>query len=432
MSPLAISLVSIAAFIMLAFLGLPIAISLALVGFSGLVLLTGFEPALTLLGKSPFIWGTFDAGIPIALFVLMGNLTFRSGIGEELYNAGAKWLGRLPGGLAMATTVACTGFAGCTGSSMAAAATMGAIALPEMNRFDYSPRLSTGCVVAGGTLGILIPPSVPFIIYGMLTETSIGELFIAGIVPGILLSGLFLIMIAITCKLNPSLGPVGSSYSWRERLISLKGIWPMLVIFLLVICGLYFGIFSPSEAGAAGAFGALVVGLVRRKLPRSALIAALKDSLKLVGFLVTLLIGAMLFTTFLSRAGFSTTMAEWIVSLRVSPILILIAILLMYIPLGMFVDVASMTFLTIPVLVPTLNFLGFDLVWFGVMFVIMSEVALITPPVGLNVYTVAAITDVPMEQIFRGATPFIFVMLLAVVLVMAFPQIALFLPNLMA
>lgn len=412
-------------------IGLPIGFSFFIAGAGGIILIKGLVPGLHALGAAPYRWGSMEVLIPIPLFILMGHFAFHSGISADLYDAARKWIGRLPGGIAQATTLACTGFAACTGDSMAGAATMGTIAYPEMEQLKYNRRLSTGCIAAGGTLGVLIPPSIGFILFGFLTETSIARLFIAGIFPGLLLSGLFLIIIFIMCKRNPELGPPGMSYPWRERISSLRGIWGMLVLLLLIVGGLYVGIFTPSEAGAIGAFGAFVISLAKRRVTKSTLIAAIGDSLTLTCFLFTVIIGAMIFNQLMALSGFTARFSEVITALPTSPYVVLAFVLFIYIPLGMVMDVGAMTILTVPIVVPVIVSLGFDPIWFGVLQVIMCEFGLISPPVGLNVFVVHGVTKVPLEEIFLGALPFLIAMLICVAILVAFPQISLFLPNMM-
>ncbi len=432
MSPITISVIGIAAFLFLVFLGMPIGFAFAFVGFIGLTLIRGLLPGLAILGQAPYFWASTYTLVCVPLFVLMGQFAFHSGISRDLYDSAHKWVGRAPGGLALATTVACTGFAACTGSSLASAATMGTLALPEMKRANYSPRLATGCVAAGGTLGILIPPSVIFIIYGFMTEQSIARLFIAGIFPGLMLSLLFLVLIFAMCKRNPKLGPATPPSSWRDRLVSLKGVWGMVILFLLVMGGLYFGIFSPSEAGAAGAFGAFLFILSRRRLSKAAFFSSLTDSLRVTCFALTILIGAMIFSAFLVHSGLPTWLSSWVTSLQLPPHLVIVCILLLYIPLGMLMDALPMILLTLPIVFPIVVNLGFDPIWFGVLIVVMSEAALISPPVGMNVYVIKGVAgDVPLEEIFRGALPFFIVLLLGVAILVVFPQISLFLPHLM-
>jgi len=430
LSPLTSFIIGLIAFLLLAFLGMPIAFSFALVGFVGVLLIKGIGPGLSMLGSAPWQWASQAGLLVVPLFILMGQFAFHSGISRDLYIAANKWIGRLPGGLALATNLACTGFAACTGSSLASGATMGTIAYPEMMKFKYSPRLATGVIASGGTLGILIPPSVVFIIYGFLTSQPIGILFIAGIFPGLLLSSLFLLLITAMVLLNPNLGPPGQSFPWRERFASLTGVWGMLVLFVIVIGGLYAGVFAPSEAGAVGAFGAFVVALSRRtKIPL--LITALKDSLRLTCMIMTITIGAMIFGVFLTLSGAPSMLAAWITGLPVSPYVILIFILLMYIPLGMVMDAMAMVLLTIPIIFPIITGLGFDPIWFGVLIVLVFEMALITPPVGMIVYVVQGVTKVPMEVVFRGNLPFLIAMIAALALLVAFPEISLWLPSTM-
>ena len=430
MSPLITFVIGMAVFLLLAFVGMPIAFAFGIVGFVGVLMIKGVGPGLAMLGSAPWQWSSQAGLLVVPLFILMGQFAFHSGISRDLFVAANKWIGRLPGGLALATNLACTGFAACTGSSLASGATMGTIAYPEMMKFKYSPRLATGCIASGGTLGILIPPSVVFIIYGFLTAQPIGVLFIAGIVPGLLLSGLFLTLISVMVLRNPKLGPRGQSFPWGERLKALTGVWGMLVIFLLVVGGLYLGVFAPSEAGAIGAFGAFVVALSRRtKIPL--LLTALKDSMRLTCMVMTILIGAMIFGVFLTVSGFPSMASAWITGLPVSPYAVLILILLMYIPLGMIMDAMAMVLLTIPVIFPIITGLGFDPIWFGVLIVLVFEMALITPPVGMIVYVVQGVTKVPLEEVFRGNMPFLIAMVVALALLLAFPQISLWLPGTM-
>jgi tripartite ATP-independent transporter DctM subunit len=411
-------------------LGLPLGFSFALVGFAGMVFLKGLIPALNLLGGNPYSQVASFILCAVPLFILMGQFAFYSGISRDLFSAAYKLMARLPGGLAVATMAACTAFAACTGSSVASAATMGSIAFPEMQRYRYSSRLSTATIAAGGTLGILIPPSTIFVILGIITETNIGALLIAGIFPGLLLSGLFILLIFGMCKRNPVLGPRGEAFSWKEKFQSLTGVWGMVVLFIVVIGGLYVGIFSPCEAGCIGAFGAFILSLIKR-MKFSAFLATLKDSAQITCYILFILIGASIFNIFLGIAGVPAALSNWIISLPVSPIGIVIAMLLLYIPFGMFLDTLGMILLTVPIFFPVIIQLGFDPVWFGVLICMMAELGMVTPPVAINVYVVQGVTKVPMEEIFRGVLPFIFVYLIAIGFIVAFPEISLFLPRTM-
>jgi tripartite ATP-independent transporter DctM subunit len=328
----------------------------------------------------------------------------------------------------MATTMSCTGFAACTGDSVAAAATMGTVAYPSMGKRGYNPRLSTACIAAGGTLGILIPPSSVFIAYGFLTQTSIRELFIAGIIPGLVLSVMFLVQIYIMCRLNPRLGPPGVSFSFKERLISLRGVWGMLVLFLLIIGGLYFGIFTPTEAGAIGAAGAFLLALLKKRINRANLTEALLTSSRITCFIFTLVVGAMLFNTLMSVSGVQSLLSNWARSLQVSRYVILGGILLIYYVCGWFMDMLAVTFLTIPIFFPLISRLGFDPVWFGVLMCVLTELALITPPLALNLYVVQAVTKTSLRDIFLGIFPFVITISIFLIFLVLFPQICLFLP----
>jgi tripartite ATP-independent transporter DctM subunit len=309
---------------------------------------------------------------------------------------------------------------------------MGTLSIPEMKRFHYDPRLATGCVAAGGTLGVLVPPSIIFILYGLLTESSIGQLFIAGILPGLLLSLLFLALIYVMCRLNPLFGPPGPSFSWKERFKSLGGVWGMLGLFVLVIGGIYAGIFTPTEAGAIGAFGAFIISIVRRRLTWAIIIAVIRDTVRTTGMIFMILIGAQIFNTFLALSGIPAMIAQGIGSLPFPPLAILMIVLTVYIPLGMVMDSLPMILLTLPTIFPIIANLGFNPIWFGVLVCVMCELANISPPMGMNLYIVRGVArDVPLETIILGIVPFAIMMMVCLAILIAFPQISLFLPSLM-
>ena len=432
MDPALIGIACLVLFFILVFLGMPVGFSFAIVGFLGFICIRNFNQALSLLGLIPYAWCSGYMLVVIPLFVLMGQFAFHSGISGDLYAAGYRWVGKQPGGLALATQLACTGFAACSGSSLASAATMGVVSLPEMKKYNYSPRLATACVAAGGTLGILIPPSIIFIIYGLITETSIGKLFIAGILPGLLLSACFLLLIYAMCRRNPKLGPSGPHFTWQQKISSLWGVWGMLVLFLLVIGGIYFGIFTPTEAGAIGAFGAFLITIIRRKLTWANLVTTLKGTVQTTAMIFMIVIGAQIFNSFLALSGVPTMIADWLANLPLSRYAILAAILILYIPLGMVMDALPMLLLTLPTLFPVVMGLGFDPILFGVLVVLMSELANISPPMGMNLYIVKGVAkEVPIEQIILGIIPFALVMIGFIVILIVFPQISLFLPGLM-
>lgn len=432
MSPELVGVVGICVFLVLLILRVPIAFSFAIVGLLGFGYLRTFDASLSLLATIPYTWGTKYAFLCLPLFVLMGSFAAASGITGDLFDTAQKWLGRLPGGLAHATIAGATAFAACTGSSMAAAVTMGQIALPEMKRHNYSPALATGTVAAGGTLGILIPPSVGLVIYGIIAEQSIGKLFIAGILPGVLISLLYVSQIYIRCRLNPELGGPITTFSWSERLRSLRGILGVLAIFGLVIGGIYGGVFTPVEAGGVGAFATLCIALFRRRLTWGGFTSALLSMGRVVGMIFMIFIGAMVFSVFLTATGLPKALANAIGALPIPRYGVLALLLLMYLPLGCLLEPMSMLVLTVPILLPTVQALQFDLIWVGILVVLMMEIGLVTPPVGLNCFAIRGIApDIPLETIFRGVFPFVIVHILGVVLIVAFPQIPLFLVHLM-
>jgi tripartite ATP-independent transporter DctM subunit len=432
LSPPIIGLIGILVFLFLALLGIPLGFAFTAVGVLGIIWLKGLGAGLLILGQAPYEWTASYILTTIPLFILMGQFAFQSGISTDLYRTAYKWMGRLPGGLALATMFACTGFAACTGSSLASAATMGTVAYPEMKRYHYSDRLSTGCIAVGGTLGILIPPSTIFIIYGIVTETSIGDLFIAGIIPGLMLASLFILLIYVMCRINPRLGPPAiETFSWKEKISSLRGVWGMLSIFILVIGGLYLGIFAPSEAGAIGAFGALFISLIRRRLSWSSGFSALKETAKTTSLILFVFVGAMIFNTFISISALSRLLTQFITSIPTSPMVILIIIIAFYLPLGMVIEGMSMVLLTMPFVFPVITQLGFDPVWFGVLLVVLVEVSFISPPIGINLFVVQGITKVPLHDVVLGIVPFVVAFVIGLVILVAFPQLSLFLPNLM-
>ena len=432
MSPLEIGILGGIALLVFMALGLPIGVSMGAVAVVGLALVTNVEAALSRLAHTAFSMTAnyFTAVIP--LFVFMGELAYISGLTREAYSAAYKWLGRLPGGLAIATIGGCAGFAAVCGSSEATALTMGSVALPEMRRHKYDPRLATGCIAAGGTLGILIPPSMAFVLYGLITEQSIGRLFLAGIFPGILLASLFMITIFIWAKRNPSLAPGGPKTSWREKLTAFKDIWGVVILFLVVMGGIYGGILTPTEAAAAGAFSAFLIALVRRRVTRQNVITSFMNTLVVTGFVFVIIIGAVLFGYFMAASGLTTALTEFVVGLPFSRVGILIFILAFYFILGTAMDEYAMVLITMPVLFPVILSLGFDPIWFGVLVVIMMEMAMVSPPVGMTVFVIKGIArDVSMYTVFWGAMVFSGAMAVCIAILIAFPQIALFLPNAM-
>ena len=420
--------------VMLALLALrmPIGIAMLLVGIVGFATLNGVPAAMAALGSYPYSYSAvYDLAV-IPLFVLMGNCAGASGMSRQLYQAAYAWVGHWRGGLASATVVACAGFAAVSGSSVASAVTMGRVCLPEMKRYGYHPSLATGTVAAGGTLGILIPPSTAFIVYGILTEQSIGRLLLAGFLPGIMLATLFVITVTIWTRLRPEIGPPGPRASRSVRMQSLGQSGPMIAIVGVSIGGIYLGVFTPSEAAAVGAFLALGYALWRRSLDRDSFETVLLDTVKTTSFVFLVLIGAFVFGPFLALSGLPNKIASTLTDLDVPRLVILVMLLAIYIILGMFLEGFSILVLTLPIVIPIMQALQYDLIWFGVLMVIVLEMGLISPPVGINVFVVKGLVpDVPIGQIFRGILPFWVAMVVCVAILIAFPEIALFIPNTM-
>ena len=429
MSPVTIGIIGIFFLFVLLALRMQIGFSMALVGFVGFTVLCSLEASFSLLGMEAFKTGTAYSLTVIPLFILMGQFANHSRMGFEIYDTVYKWIGFLPGGLSMATTGACAGFAAISGSSLATAATMGMVALPEMKRFKYDDSLATGCIAAGGTLGILIPPSTVLIIYGILTEQPIATLFIAGILPGVLLSGLFIVTIYALTKYNPSLGPPGPRFTMKEKIYSLKGTWSLLSLFLLVIGGLYTGWFTPTEAAGVGAFGAFSITIIKRRLTWGNLRGSLTETAKTTAMVFVILIGANIFGYFLTVSQIPDQLSTWIGELGLNRYVVMAMLILAYIVLGCFMEGLAIMVLTIPIVFPMVMDMGFDPIWFGIIITLVMEMSLITPPVGVNVFIISGVAkDVPMYTIFRGILPFWFAMLVCIIIILIFPQIALFLP----
>jgi tripartite ATP-independent transporter DctM subunit len=418
---------------LLIFMGMPIAFALTLVGFVGVTYLASAGAALPMVASTFYEVASYYPYTVIPLFIVMGGFAGSSGMTQELYTTFDKWLRRLPGGLCIATIGACAGFAAVSGSSVATAATMGTVALPEMKRFKYDPRLATGSIAAGGTLGFLIPPSIGFIVYGMLTEQSIGKLLIAGVVPGLFLSVAYVGVVMGMVKLKPSLAPTNPEpVSWREKLSAVRGVWEPFGVFVLVMGGIYSGIFTPTEAGAIGATVLFGLALVKRRLNRRNLVEALIEAVRISVMVLILVAGANVFSYFLALSTIPVKVATWASALDVSPYLIHGMIVVIYLFLGCFLDAISMMVLTLPVIYPVVLALNFDPIWFGVIAVLMMEAGLITPPMGLNIFTVAGVAkDTAVEDIFRGVAPFLLSIFAIVILITLFPKLVLFLPTMM-
>jgi tripartite ATP-independent transporter DctM subunit len=400
-------------------------------GIAGMLLLFLLIFAVRNLGLNAYAQGSnyfFTVG---PLFILMGQLAFHSGISQDLFETASKWLGRLRGGVAISAVAGCAGFAAVCGDSLATAITMGTISLPEMRKRNYSMRMGTGCLAAGGTLGILIPPSVGFIFYAIVTEVSIGQLFIAGIVPGLLLTTFFAVTIWIWAKIRPEMAPPGQSSTLKEKLVSLKGVLGMLFLFVLILGGILGGYFSPVEGGSIGCIGAFALAVARRRLTWHLLVKSAYDTVEITAKLFIILIGVGVMGFFLAATRLPMIIANFAIGLQVSPYVIMGAILLMFILMGCVLNVIPMILLVLPTIFPTVTAIGFDPVWFGVICVICMEMGQITPPIGVNVFAICSVAqDVPMQETFKGIAPFFLGMVLIVVLLLIFPRLATYLPGL--
>jgi C4-dicarboxylate transporter DctM subunit len=431
MSPELIGVLSIVALIILIFLRIWIGVCMVLIGFIGYGVLGSWNHALLHAGLEPYSNIAFYPITVIPLFILMGAVVSNTGVAADLYKTAYTWIGRLRGGLAMSTVVACAGFAAICGSSAATAATMGKVALPEMKKYNYDDKLASGAVAAGGTMGILIPPSMGFILYGILCEVNIGKLFMAGIIPGVLEAAFYMATIWIMCKWKPNMGPPAAGTTFKAKIISLKGTWAMLALFILVMGGIYRGIFTPTEAGSIGAFGAIVISFIDRKLTWTTLRGSVVETAQTTAMIVFMIVGAFMLMRFLAISQLPLAIGDFVAELPVGPIWILIAIIVMYIILGCFLDIYAAIILTVPIIYPVVLAMGFDVVWFGVIMVRVMEMGLITPPMGMNVFILASVTDVPIGTIFRGIIPFVIADVAHVALLVAIPSLSLFLPNTM-
>lgn len=432
MEPITAGIIGLVVLFILLAVGAPIGISMAVVGTAGLGYLVAGSAALSKLAIVPFSTVADYNLAVLPLFLLMAEVVFASGMGADLYRLAAVWLGRRRGGLAMATVAGCAGFAAVSASSIATTATMALVAKPEMDKYKYSPQLSTSVIAAGGSIGSLIPPSGILIVYGILTETSIGKLFIAGIIPGILEALTYIVTIYILCRINPALGPRGPKTTFKEKILAFKHSGEIIVLVVFVIGGMLIGWFTPTEAGAIGAAGAILVSLIRRRLEWQNFKKAILSTMRTTGMIYGILIGAFLINAFLAVSNLPMALASWVGGLPLSPLGILAVILVTYLILGCFLDSASMMVLTIPIYFPLVMNLGFDPIFFGILLVRMMEIGMITPPMGMNVFILAGTApDVPMKTIYKGIVPFVIADIFNVILFLFFPALILFLPSLM-
>jgi tripartite ATP-independent transporter DctM subunit len=431
MTPLQIGFLGCVFLFVLLFTSMPVAFAMITAGVTGFALIVNPNAAFSMVIAD--LYDTFSSYnlTVIPLFVFMGQVAFHAGISTGLFRSAYAWIGHRPGGLAMATVGACVGFGAICGSGPATAATMASVAMPEMRRYKYSDELAGGTVAAGGSLGMLIPPSVVFIVYALMTEQSIGDLFLAGIVPGLIIALLFCLSIGVRCTLHKELGPAGPRFSWKERFASLNGVIETLILFFVVMGGMFLGLFTPIEAAAIGAFGALVIALVKRALTLSIFKQIMLETVRTSAMVFFIVTGAVIFGRFLAVSQIPFSVAGWFVSLPLPGFVVMALIILFFLIAGCFIDSLALVLLTIPIFYPVILKLGYDPIWFGVMVVVITQMGVITPPVGVNVYVVSGIErDIPLQSIFKGSLPFLYMLILAAVLFIIFPQICTFLPNL--
>lgn len=432
MSPTAIGIIGLAALVVLIFTRIPIGFLMAIIGFVGFAAIVNANAALTLLAKDfVSVFTSYNLTV-IPLFVLMGQIAFHAGISRRLFDAAYRLIGHWPGGLAVAAVGACAGFAAICGSTNATAATMATTCLPEMKRYNYDPGLACGVVAAAGSLGILIPPSVIFIVYGILTEQSIGRLFIAGVLPGVLLAMIFVSVILVWARMKPEIAPRGPRTTWFEKLKSMSGVSETLILFVIVMGGLVTGLFTPTEAGAVGAFGALSIAVIRRTITLRQVKESLFETTRITCMIMVIVAGATVFGHFLAVSRIPYDIATFVMGFNLPSWIVMSMIVAVFIMGGCFIDSLALIMLTVPIFFPVVVQLGYDPIWFGVIIVMVTQIGVITPPVGVNVYVVHGVArDVPLHVIFKGALPLLAALVFATLLLIPFPQIALFLPSLL-
>ncbi len=429
---LASILIPVALLIILLLIGLPIAFSLLLSAIVGSAMIVGFDSTISYLGVHGFSSIGKFLLTPVPLFVLMGEILAVSGVGAAMFDAALKWFGRFRGGLSVASIVACAIFAAMCGLSMAGAATIGIVAIPEMIRRGYDKGLATGSVTCAGTLGILIPPSLPFIMFGLVAEQSVGQLFMAGVLPGAMLTVLFSAYVFIRAWRQPHIAPGLSGITWKDRVVSLKGLWAAILLILAVLGSIYAGVATPTEAAGVGAFGAMMIGFARGSMTLKSMLKAAWRALIVIGFVMFLVLAAMFFSHYLTMTGMTQSLTVWMSSLPVSPWIILAGMCIILIFLGCFLDSTAIILITTPLFLPVVTGFGFSPIWYGVILIMTIEIAFVTPPVGLNLYVVSNIApDIPLSTILRGSIPFLLLAVLGIAIIMAFPQVALWLPSVM-
>lgn len=432
MSPTIVGIIGLAALFILIFTRMPVGFLMALIGVSGFGYVVSFDAAMNMMAKDIFdVFGSYNLTV-IPLFILMGQIAYHAGISSRLFDVAYKFIGHWPGGMAIATIGACAGFSAICGSTNATAATMAAVTLPEMRKYNYKDSLATGVVAAGGSLGILVPPSVIFIIYGIMTEQSIGKLFMAGVLPGILLTFLFILAIVVWTRMKPQLAPRGPKSSFKDKMASLSGLVETILLFILVMGGLFGGVFTPTEAGAVGAFGTLIIAVVRRNITFSGFVQSLFETTRISCMILVIVAGATIFGHFLAITRIPFDIANWVAGFDLPSFAIMGLIILVFLIGGCFIDALALIMLIVPIFYPVVTSLGFNPLWFGVVIVLVTQIGVITPPVGINVYVVKSVAwDVPLHVIFKGVVPLLMALVVGTLLMIPFPQLALFLPSLM-
>ena len=426
------ALIGFAAIFGLALLRVPLAFSMGLVGLFGIGMTIGWPAAFASTAQVVYETGFAYTLSVIPLFILMGNFVARAGLAHELFLAAYTFIGHRRGGLAHATIAACAGFGAICGSSIATAATMSKVAYPSMKKLGYSDALSTGVIAAGGTLGIMIPPSTIMVIYGIITETHIGKLFAAGVIPGVLTAILMMVAVVVMTSRDPEHAPAGEQFTWAERMRALSGIWGVLLLVFIVLGGIYGGVFTATEGAGMGAMGAFLFALARRTLSIKAVYQVLVESARTTAMLFTLLISATIFANFINYTTMPTDLKDWITHLGLSPIMIVGAMMLIYVILGTVMEELTMVLLTIPLFFPIVVQLGFDPVWFGVLIVMVIQIGLISPPVGMNLFVLnTLLPNVSLGTIFRGVWPLVLVLVITLAILLAFPGLSLWLPSMM-
>ncbi len=432
MTPAVIGILGIVILLLMLFLlGTPVGFAMGIVGFCGFCYLISFKAGLNMLGS--VLWETFSKyGLTvIPLFIFMGQIAFYSGVNEKLYKAAYQWVGQIRGGVAMATIMACSAFSAICGSNAATAATMTTVALPQMKKYHYDSRLSTGAIACGSTLGVVIPPSVVLIVIGLSTEQSIARLFYGGIGAGIVLAVLLILTVYVVCTMHPDWGPMGPRTTFIEKLKGLSGAFEMAILFMLVMMGLYFGFFTPTEAGAVGSLFAVLLSVIQRKLSWKGFLTAITDTIRVSCMVIVIVAGAMIFGRFLAVTRIPYDIASWVVGLPVPDMVIMAIIFAIYIVGGAVMDALALLLITIPIFFPVAMELGYDPIWFGVTITVVTTLGAVTPPVGATTYVVGGMAkDVPLEDVFKGVAYFLPAYLLCILILMLFPKLVLFLPAL--